>query len=124
MKAFTDISQSKKLAKILSLESADMYWDLLSKDKYAKVNNIGHCLGRTCVYVWSLSALLQVLPIKAYTEIDNACCTLDISRDTLGKWFVSYYNRSYGSYLATCSSKELLDAVFEMVCWLKENRKL
>ena len=35
MKAFTDISQSKKLAKILPLESADMYWDLLSKDKYA-----------------------------------------------------------------------------------------
>ncbi len=63
IKAYTDIEQSRKLAEILPLESADMYWDLLSKDKYAKVNNIGTCLGRTCVYAWSLSALLDVLPM-------------------------------------------------------------
>lgn len=62
IKSYTDIEQSRKLAKILPLESADMYWDLLSKDKYAKVNNIGHCLGRTCVYAWSLAALLDALP--------------------------------------------------------------
>lgn len=62
IKSYTDISQSKTLSKILPIESADMYWDLLSKDKYARVNNIGHCLGRTCVYAWSLSALLSVLP--------------------------------------------------------------
>jgi len=120
IKSYTTLEQSKMLAEILSLESADMYWDLLSKDKYAKVNNIGHCLGRTCVYAWSLSALLQILPIETYIEIDNVCCTLDISRDTLGKWFISYYNRSYGSSLATCSSKELLDACYEMIIKLHE----
>ena len=62
IKSYTDLSQSKKLAEILPIESSDMYWDLLSKDKYAKVNNIGHCLCRTCVYAWSLAALLNVLP--------------------------------------------------------------
>ena len=71
-KAFTSLEQSKKLAEILPLESADMYWDLLSKDKYAKVNNIGHCLGRTCVYAWSLAALLGVLPdYTLQTDIDG-----------------------------------------------------
>ena len=69
MKSYTDIEQSKKLAKILPIESADMYWDLLSKDKYAKVNNIGHCLGRTCVYAWSLAALLEKL--KAEIQLEN-----------------------------------------------------
>ena len=50
IKAYTDISQSKTLSKILPTESSDMYWDLLSKSNYAKVNNIGYCLGKYCVY--------------------------------------------------------------------------
>ena len=62
IKSYTDLSQSKKLAEILPLESADMYWDLLSKSNYAKVNDIGYCLCRTCVYAWGLAALLDVLP--------------------------------------------------------------
>ncbi len=62
IKAYTDIEQSRKLAKILPIETSDMYWDLLLKDGYARVNNIGHCLCRTCVYAWSLAALLDVLP--------------------------------------------------------------
>ena len=62
IKAYTDISQSKTLSKILPIESSDMYWDLLSKSNYAKVNDIGYCLCRTCVYAWSLAALLGVLP--------------------------------------------------------------
>jgi hypothetical protein len=124
MKSYTDIEQSKKLTEILSIESSDMYWDLLSKSNYAKVNNIGYCLNRTCIYAWSLTALLQILPIKTYIEIDNVCCTLAISRDTLGKWFVSYHNRSYGSSLITCSNKELLDACYEMVVKLNELKML
>ena len=50
IKSYTDIEQSRKLAEILPIESSDMYWDLLSKSNYAKVNNIGYCLGKYCVY--------------------------------------------------------------------------
>lgn len=64
MKSYTDLEQSKKLAEFLPLESSDMYWDLLSKSNYAKVNNIGCCLGRTCIYAWSLAALLNVIGDK------------------------------------------------------------
>ena len=75
IKSYSDLQQSKKLAEILPLESADMYWDLLSKDKYAKVNNIGTCLGRTCVYAWSLAALLICLP-EYHLSSPNPLCSM------------------------------------------------
>lgn len=71
IKSFTSLEQSRRLGKFLPNESADMYWDLISKDKYARVNNIGHCLGRYCIYAWSLAALLNTLP----------SATLDSSND-------------------------------------------
>lgn len=73
VKSYSNLDQSKKLMKILPLETADMYWDLLSKDKYAKVNNIGHCLGRTCVYAWSPAALLEQLPYELCDDDGNSC---------------------------------------------------
>lgn len=88
MKSYTNLKQSKILADILPLESADMYWDLLSKDKYAKVNNIGHCLGRTCVYAWSLVALLGVLSDytlksnKFYGKVALWCQGISVECDT------------------------------------------
>lgn len=121
MKAFTDISQSRKLAEILPLESADSY--------YSWHDECYYIVNKDCPYpyslkekipCWSLAALLKILPIEAYIEIDNVCCTLDISRDTLGKWFVSYHNKSYGSSLVTCSNKELIDACVEIILKLKE----
>lgn len=126
IKSYTSLEQSKMLAEILPLESADMFLALNGlvpvMSKY--IDNGLVTADETAIPCWSLVALLQILPIETYIEIDNVCCTLDINRDTLGKWFVSYYNRSYGSSLVTCSSKELLDAAFEMVCWLKENGKI
>ena len=65
IKSFTDIDQSKKLAEILPLESADMNWNELPP--------IGF-FARTCPYkldngateglfpCWSLASLLSVLP--------------------------------------------------------------
>jgi hypothetical protein len=110
IKSYSDLQQSKKLAKILPLESADMYWDLLSKDKYAKVNNIGHCLGRTCVYAWSLTELLAVLHYP------------QLSKDKLGTgkegWMVSIYpnNCRYDS----CWHDNPVDACYEMIIRLHE----
>lgn len=61
MKAYTDLEQSKKLAEILPLESADMTYDssgLLSVGCAPFILNHR----RDCVPCWSLSALLSVLP--------------------------------------------------------------
>jgi len=128
MKSYTDLEQSKKLAEFLPIESADCYWDYDEMQKFHRISwfEDGYnkesqlMFNENNVCAWSLTALLQILPIETYIEIDNVCCTLDISRDTLGKWFVYYHNRSYGSSLATCSSKELLDACYEMIIKLHE----
>ena len=63
MKAYTDLKQSKKLAKILSIESADMYYSKHSLEnyyspipligKYSKIQDEIPC--------WSSTALLKVI---------------------------------------------------------------
>ena len=75
IKSYTDISQSHKLAEILPLESADMYWqsNLNSSDRQYLLDigeeehfnieiNFEHCgIGEYDIPAWSLAALLGVL---------------------------------------------------------------
>ena len=62
LKSYTDLEQSKVLAKILPLESADMYWDynVQNHEHYPMV--MDDQFDDTCVYAWSLTALLSVFP--------------------------------------------------------------
>ena len=73
IKSYTDIEQSKKLAEILPLESADMYWSRCTitdfGDGVLKVSytvepcNISQFRNtKEDIPCWSLSALLGVLP--------------------------------------------------------------
>lgn len=66
IKSYTDIFQSKKLAEILPLESADMRYkeytsSLDYSSKHCDVPSIG-CPHSKDVPCWSLAALLGVLP--------------------------------------------------------------
>lgn len=118
MKSYTDIEQSKALAKILRIESSDMYWDLLSKDKYAKVNNIGHCLCRTCVYAWSLAALLELLPKKL--EIEDNVYELSVYFYGLYYWNIVNGNPCFESK----DKDNLVDACVAMIEKLHELKLL
>jgi hypothetical protein len=62
MKSYTDLEQSKKLAEILPIESADMYWDydVQKHEHYPMV--MDDQFDDTCICAWSLAALLDVLP--------------------------------------------------------------
>ena len=63
IKSFTDISQSKVLADILPLESADMYWWSSGKRYYIEAMDDGDFNKEEGhVRAWSLAALLGVLP--------------------------------------------------------------
>ena len=84
MKSYTDLSQSKKLAKILPIESVDMYYQyVLPKSDRVKHNpeignpisalewyNKGYTMSgkepitmdEYCVPCWSLAALLSLIP--------------------------------------------------------------
>lgn len=59
----TDLEQSKKLAEILPIESADMYWWATSKRYYIEAMDDGDFNEREGhIRAWSLAALLDVLP--------------------------------------------------------------
>ena len=60
MKAYTDLEQSKKLAEILPLESADMYYNPRPSNEIPYVGNANTALLQ--VPCWSLAALLDVIP--------------------------------------------------------------
>ena len=88
MKSYTDIEQSKKLAKILSIESADMYYWCGEEPRIGgyKAMNIDYDI--PC---WSLTALLSVITnYKLSSEHNYHTCTAGTSfgDETVG-WFDS-----------------------------------
>ena len=79
MKSFTDIEQSKKLAKILQFKSADMSYIAIIEDytypqkvKEYKLTVKDECFNpRYDIPAWSLSALLELMPITCILSISN-----------------------------------------------------
>jgi hypothetical protein len=81
IKSFTSLEQSKKLAEILPLESADMYWDNSDTGGRSYTIHIGKSIaiernflsyklgGQICA--WSLEALLSVLPSATLDSSNN-----------------------------------------------------
>ena len=90
MKSYTDLEQSKKLAEILPLESADMcYYEYTSHiDGTPKVGyKEGITEGIPC---WSLTSLFNVLPkgtdiIKEESDTENEkyMCTVGVKDDII-----------------------------------------
>ena len=87
IKSFTDLQQSKKLAEILPLESADMYYEWSNKKVHFKDDKYNG-MGCSC---WSLVALLDVLPAE--------CECMSLEHINYGnnhkKYFMSYVGGEY-----------------------------
>ena len=150
IKSFTDLSQSKKLAEILPLESADMCYILhASSDNpdWRFDDDIPPMvLGKTPINkltvkalpCWSLAALINLLPSKFTEKGKHSETTYSIKiRKYALTEDVDIYQIAYGNYrwhedescswsdmINTGEKENLIDAVFQMICWLKENNKL
>ena len=112
IKSYTDLEQSKKLAEILALESADyhyitqgetayVYPYTLSSDAIEQYKNIKY------IPCWSLTALLNILDFPALTQEDE------------NEWEVcvrDYNNDEYIEIKATSP----VDAAFETILKLNE----
>lgn len=64
-KAFTSLEQSKKLAEILPIESADMWWVALNwqeTEYYEELKQDGINQPKKAIPCWSLASLLGILP--------------------------------------------------------------
>jgi hypothetical protein len=123
----TSIKQSKKLRELgIDTSTADMFWDtLLAKKPKAQVDNshfIDEYDDKHRVPAWSLTALLKIIPYKINDNISN--CVLLISKR--GNGYSISYVREGNHYCAICGifKYNIIEAAFEMVCWLKENKKI
>ena len=112
IKAYTDLEQSKKLAEILPLESADMrIGNYVGKSGKVDGTNIhyyaeGESFGAPeIIYAWSLAALLGVIP--NYELISKHNYHTCIAETSLGKETVAWFDNP-------------VDACYEMILKLHE----
>ena len=110
-KAFTSLEQSEKLAEILPLKSADMFWLVVGNTSRAHVlteplSNYSKWKNYPC---WSLSALLNVLP--DYTLQTNSDGTVFLVCDSKKPMISDAYNNP-------------VDAYYEMILKLYELKML
>lgn len=115
MKSYTDIEQSKKLAEILPIESADMYYTLIDQGLYLEVKQ-GIEPSKDDIPCWSLAALLDVLPNK----LQIALAINDFQGDRKEKYaIVSVEHDKYD-----CFADNSVDACYEMIIKLHELKLL
>ena len=129
MKAYTNIDQSKILAEILPLESADMAYYFM-KDSGHPVNLSPFVLDGTEVkengmftYLncWSLAALLEIIP--KYIEGSNRL-RIDIDNVNFSIWYDDLNDCGVNNKLPDLTLKEPVDACVEMILKLHERNLL
>lgn len=129
MKSFTDIEQSKKLAEILPLDSADMWWSYF----YDVVSDYGEydkepmlhkpvCNPAEAIPCWSLAALIDIFPCNKESPIVNL---------TRGGWNPSFTRRWFATWededknvLYSADGINSVDAVVELILKLHEQKLL
>ena len=126
MKSFTSLEQSKKLAEILPIESADMLHclsfdgDLLSTVPKQYSGSFKHQPELT-IPCWSLAALLQVLPLGIYDEFDD--CDYELEIDMIDKMprYIRLGDIYHSKFPYDFEKDTLLDNVVESIIWLNDN---
>ena len=122
-KICTSIEQSKKLAEILPIESADMEYMFLKRD-CSEVSNVPFVKDGfeepECCYIfipcWSLAALLNLIPkhIKDYNVL-----RIDISENEFAIWY-DEISCGVNNELPDITKKTAIDACYEMILKLHE----
>ena len=130
----TSIEQSKHLLELgLDPKTADMVW-MCNKWLYSIKDNIlnQEQFSEQDTLAWSLTALLEVMPITITKDgmehkLKVFPSGLFSTHSDTSKWTLQYCGRDY-SYrsrdkypiLVAVTQHDLIDAAYEMVCWLLE----
>lgn len=115
-KICTDILQSKKLVELgIDVNTADIIYNIFG-ESYIRH---GVDIDNTHSPAWSLSALLRLIPT------DDKKDEYYVDTESHSDYHtVSYRNCWDGCIHSEYSTESLIDAAFEMVCWLLENKKI
>ena len=119
MKSYTDIEQSKRLAELLPVESADMFY----RENGTDVKLVWEHLKDIPVTTpcWSLSALLQVLPLGIYDELDGCDYELEINMIDKMPRYIRLGDISHSKFPWDFEKDTLLDNIVESIIWLNDN---
>ena len=129
MKAYTDLEQSKKLAEILPIESADMCYiqDLLAGCKYGEyrpyIGNIIPAYGQDKIKCWSLAALLDILPKDESIDCAITFGYYNGKGEYIEKWLCVFEKEGETTddfIIETIDGSNPVDACYEMVLKLNE----
>ena len=113
-KSYTDFSQSKRLAEILPLESADGHWfdGYLGVNYSQEAKDLYYTSNYEYLPAWSLAALFGVLPTidnefepQLHRSLNKYRCTYEGEEDSSGLWRVA---------------NNPVDACYEMILKLHE----
>ena len=120
MKSYTDIEQSKKLAEILPIESADMYYwcgDRISIGGYKAMDK------DLDIPAWSLAALLEQLDDEITDNDDN---DYELTIIKAGLHYQLYYHNSWGRAedIKADWHDDMIDACVEMILKLHKKKLL
>ena len=122
--AYTSLEQSKKLGEFLPEESSDAcYWkngDRIILCPYDNFYKKGQELEMDVTPCWSLGALIKVMP-KIYKEDECYIPLVGKYYEGSDKYICGYFG---DGLLQWNIADNPIDAVFEMIIWLKENNKL
>ena len=121
IKSFTSLEQSRKLAEILPLESADMRYSIVDNEAFICLEHHNEYEQIPC---WSLAALLGVLP-------NNKHITTTLSRggwkidpvEYIDKWFCEYedeVDEDSPCKNFSVSADNPVDACYELILKLHE----
>lgn len=130
MKAYTDIEQSRKLAEILPLESADMHyatWTILdgefivSPNQGSTIESLQEEYGNQIIPCWSLAALLQMLPLGIYDELDGCDYELEINMIDKMPRYIRLGDIYHSQFPYDFEKDTLLDNIVESIIWLNDN---
>lgn len=122
MKAFTDINQSKKLAEILPVESADGFYEaqhnhLTDKWEYILFTDNKWASEEVVIPCWSLATLLDLLP----STIKRKEKTMFLTLEKAGAYNLYYKSPDRLDEL-WFTKDDIIDAVVEMILTLPEEK--
>lgn len=123
MKAYTSIPQSITLGKFLPIESTDGFYESILNPTTKEwedilVTGTEWASPEVVIPAWSLSALLDVLP-----EINGIPLTLEKVKAEDG-YEGYYYHIEYENIILIPYSKNPIDACYEMILKLHEQKLL
>ena len=134
-KICTTVKQSRKFMELgIDVNTADIWWAeyIITEEPYyylsfIKSSDINYSQNTIKdIPAWSLSALLELIP--PYLGKFNEGIDFGLSKAMNGKRYSAHYiqinDDGIFTFNKTVTGDTAIDAAFEMVCWLKENKKI